>query len=97
MNNTQRFSDRVDDYVKYRPGYPKEILTFLKEATGFSPDWIVADIGSGTGISTTLFLDNGNMGYAGEAKGAMRRARPEFYGMRAWSERRLLREEIMQQ
>lgn len=80
MNNTQRFSDRVDDYVKYRPGYPKEILTFLKEATGFSPDWIVADIGSGTGISTPLFLDNGNTVYAVEPNGPMRNKAEELLG-----------------
>jgi len=80
MDNTQRFSNRVDDYVKYRPGYPKEILTFLKEATGFSPDWIVADIGSGTGISTTLFLDNGNTVYAVEPNGPMRNKAEELLG-----------------
>lgn len=80
MDSTQRFSTRVDNYVKYRPGYPKEILTFLKEATGFSPDWIVADIGSGTGISTALFLDNGNTVYAVEPNGPMRNKAEELLG-----------------
>jgi SAM-dependent methyltransferase len=72
MDNTQRFSDRVDNYVKYRPGYPKEVLAFLMEHIGFAPDWIVADIGSGTGISTALFLENGNTVYAVEPNGPMR-------------------------
>jgi SAM-dependent methyltransferase len=80
MDSTQRFSTRVDNYVKYRPGYPKEILTFLKEATGFSPDWIVADIGSGTGISTALLLDNGNTVYAVEPNGPMRNKAEELLG-----------------
>jgi ubiquinone/menaquinone biosynthesis C-methylase UbiE len=72
MNNTHRFSNRVDNYVKYRPGYPKETLTFLTEITGYTPAWTVADIGSGTGISTSLFLDNGNTVYAVEPNGPMR-------------------------
>src|SRR5579872_6213874 len=82
MSNTQRFSNRVDNYVKYRPGYPKEILTFLKDAAGFSPDWIVADIGSGTGISTTLFLDNGNTVYTVEPNGPMRTKAEELLDSR---------------
>ncbi|HVU56697.1 MAG TPA: class I SAM-dependent methyltransferase [Puia sp.] len=80
MSNTQRFSNRVDNYVKYRPGYPKEILPFLNKAVGFSPDWIVADIGSGTGISTALFLDNGNTVYAVEPNGPMRNKAEELLG-----------------
>jgi SAM-dependent methyltransferase len=80
MSNTQRFSTRVDNYVKYRPGYPKEILSFLSAATGFSPDWIVADIGSGTGISTALFLDNNNKVYAVEPNGPMRSKAEELLG-----------------
>src|SRR5262245_16193469 len=69
MDSTQRFSDRVEDYVKYRPDYPQAILSTLK----VSPDWIVADIGSGTGISTQLFLRNGNHVYAVEPNVAMRK------------------------
>jgi SAM-dependent methyltransferase len=55
-NSTTRFSDRVEDYVKYRPHYPMAVLTYLQDIYHFNPDWIVADIGSGTGISTELFL-----------------------------------------
>lgn len=36
------------------------------------PDWVVADIGSGTGISTELFLDFGNRVYAVEPNVDMR-------------------------
>lgn len=80
MSNTERFSDRVDNYVKYRPDYPREIISLLTSATGFSPDWIVADIGSGTGISTSLFLDNGNIVYAVEPNDPMRRKAEELLG-----------------
>lgn len=72
MDNTQRFSNRVDNYVRTRPGYPPAIFESLREETGFGPDWIVADIGSGTGISTALFLDNGNTVYAVEPNRPMR-------------------------
>jgi hypothetical protein len=57
MDSTQRFSNRADNYVKYRPGYPPAILADLEEETGYTPDWVVADIGSGTGISTQPFLE----------------------------------------
>lgn len=77
MDNTERFSSRVGNYVKYRPGYPPAILQYLEEETGFGPDWIVADIGSGTGISTALFLDNGNTVYGVEPNQSMRESAEE--------------------
>ena len=57
-NNTTRFSNRVEDYVKYRPGYPSGIISFLQETYQLTTDKMIADIGSGTGISGKLFLDN---------------------------------------
>ncbi len=68
MDSKQRFSDRVADYVKYRPDYPGAILSALH----VSPDWVVADIGSGTGISTELFLRAGCQVHAVEPNEAMR-------------------------
>jgi len=58
-DNTLRFSNRVDDYVKYRPGYPASMLTYLQTFFSLNPDKIIADIGSGTGISSKYFLDAG--------------------------------------
>jgi SAM-dependent methyltransferase len=73
MNSTQRFTDRVEDYVRYRPGYPsKEIIAHLQEKIGFNDSFVIADIGSGTGISTELFLRNGNKVYGVEPNDAMR-------------------------
>jgi SAM-dependent methyltransferase len=72
MDSTQRFTNRVDNYVKFRPGYPTQILRFLEEDHGFNAGWVVADIGSGTGISTALFLENGNTVYGVEPNHAMR-------------------------
>jgi SAM-dependent methyltransferase len=58
-NSTTRFSNRVEDYVKYRPGYPAEIVRFLHDTYGLTQDKLIADIGAGTGISTELFLKKG--------------------------------------
>jgi SAM-dependent methyltransferase len=71
-NSTTRFSDRVEDYVKYRPHYPEVILSYLRDHYGFGPGWVVADIGSGTGISTELFLRFGNKVFAVEPNREMR-------------------------
>jgi SAM-dependent methyltransferase len=57
--NIERFSNRVKNYVKYRPGYPKEFIDYLFTNMGFSKNSIVADIGSGTGKLTALLLDRG--------------------------------------
>ncbi len=71
-NSTTRFSDRVEDYVKYRPHYPIEIVSYLRDTYSFEPAWVVADIGSGTGISTELFLRFGNKTFAVEPNREMR-------------------------
>ena len=58
-NNTTRFSNRVEDYVKYRPDYPTAIIDFLRHNYALTTDKIIADIGAGTGISSSLFLNAG--------------------------------------
>ncbi len=69
---TKRFSDRAEYYAKSRPLYPKEVLTVLKSKASFDRSKVVADIGSGTGILTKLFLDNGNTVYGVEPNIDMR-------------------------
>ena len=71
-NSTTRFSDRVEDYVKYRPHYPEDILPYLRENYTFGAGWVVADIGSGTGISTEMLLRFGNKVFAVEPNREMR-------------------------
>jgi SAM-dependent methyltransferase len=73
-NATQRFSDRVDNYVRYRPGYPAEILNLLRERCGFTPQARIADIGFGTGIFTRMLLENGNAVFGIEPNLEMREA-----------------------
>ena len=69
---TARFSDRVEDYVRYRPGYPPEVLDLLRAECGLQPSHIVADIASGTGMFTRLLLENGNFVFAVEPNTEMR-------------------------
>ena len=73
-NPTTRFSDRVENYIKYRPHYPKEIIDYLKSENILKDDYVIADIGSGTGISAELFLQNGNNVYGVEPNKEMREA-----------------------
>ena len=77
-DSTKRFSDRVENYVKYRPHYPKEIIPFLNEHIGLTDEKVIADIGSGTGISTELFLENGNKVYGIEPNKEMREAAEKY-------------------
>jgi SAM-dependent methyltransferase len=71
---TQRFANRVENYVKYRPGYPSEVIETLRTECGLTPDSIIADIGSGTGILAEMFLRNGNPVYGVEPNREMREA-----------------------
>jgi len=74
---TQRFSSRVDNYVLYRPGYPPELLQLLRHECGLTPRSVIADLGSGTGILSRLFLENGNRVFGVEPNQAMRSAGEE--------------------
>ena len=79
MSDTiERFSDRVANYVKYRPGYPPEVLGLFRDEMGLTPSTVLADIGSGTGLSAKIFLENGNKVYGVEPNAAMRAAAEEF-------------------
>jgi len=71
---TARFSDRVENYVRYRPGYPPEVLDLLRNECGLRPHQIVADIASGTGMFSRLLLENGNSVFAVEPNLEMREA-----------------------
>ena len=74
----QRFSNRVADYVRYRPGYPPEVLPVLRSECGLRPGHVIADMGSGTGFLSELFLKNGNRVYGIEPNEAMRQAGEEY-------------------
>jgi len=71
---TARFSNRVEDYVRYRPGYPPEVLELLRVECGLKPFHAIADVASGTGAFTRLLLENGNHAFAVEPNAGMREA-----------------------
>jgi len=94
---TQRFSSRVENYIKYRPGYPNEVIEALRSECGLTCDSIVADVGSGTGILTEMFLRNGNTVYGIEPNREMREAAerllkdyPRFNSVAAQAEETML-------
>lgn len=71
---TLRFSARVENYIRYRPGYPPQVLETLRTECGLTPQSTVADIACGTGIFTRVLLDNGNRVYGVEPNREMREA-----------------------
>jgi len=73
-DHTQRFSSRVEDYVRYRPGYPPQIIELMKTECGLKSDSVIADVASGTGLLTRMFLDHGNRVFAVEPNAEMRQA-----------------------
>jgi SAM-dependent methyltransferase len=73
-SSTERFSNRVENYVRYRPNYPPAVLEILRNEIGLAPTWAIADVGSGTGISAELLLKYGNEVFAVEPNGPMRAA-----------------------
>jgi SAM-dependent methyltransferase len=91
--STERFEDRVDDYVRYRPSYPKEVLWAVIERCGLRPSSVIADFGSGTGLLAQLFLEFGVAVYGVEPNAAMRAAAerllarfPRFYSIQGTAE-----------
>ena len=74
QNSTLRFSDRVENYIRWRPSYPDELFRVLAEEAGLRQPSTVADIGSGTGISAELFLRQGHTVYGVEPNREMRQA-----------------------
>jgi SAM-dependent methyltransferase len=83
----------VDNYVRYRPGYPAEVIDVLARETGLTTHSEIADAGSGTGISSELFLCNGNTVFGVEPNNEMRDAAerllaayPRFHSVAARAE-----------
>jgi SAM-dependent methyltransferase len=93
VDPTKRFSNRVENYLKYRPSYPAEIIPLLETECGLTSDSLIADIGSGTGFMAELFLKNGNTVYGVEPNAEMRSAgerllakHPKFLSVNATAE-----------
>jgi len=93
MDPRNRFSNKVENYIRYRPDYPAEFFKYLIEVAKLPPNASIADIGSGTGISSKPLLELGYTVYAVEPNEAMRLAAekllssfPQFISMDASAE-----------
>src|SRR5437899_1233764 len=80
MNSTERFTDRVADYVRFRPHYPPAVFAELRDRLGLGAGSSVADVGSGTGISARPLLEMGCTVFAVEPNAAMRSAAEQWLG-----------------
>src|SRR3954469_19768589 len=78
VDSKQRFSSRVANYVRARPGYPPGVLKLFRDEMLLTQTSVIADIGAGTGISAKLFLENGNTVYCVEPNEPMRQAAENF-------------------
>ncbi len=74
LDPTKRFSNRVENYVKYRPPYPPDIVGLLEADCTLAPASVIADVGSGTGILSEMFLKHGNRVFGVEPNREMRAA-----------------------
>jgi SAM-dependent methyltransferase len=79
-DTVDRFSNRVTNYIKYRPGYPREIVAYLTDNAGLTVESIIADIGCGPGHSARMFLENGNRVLGVEPNASMRSAAEVLLG-----------------
>jgi len=77
-DTTLRFSNRVENYLRYRPHYPSQLLEFLKFDCNLTSQSIIADIGSGTGFLAEQFLANGNRVFGIEPNREMREAGEQY-------------------
>jgi SAM-dependent methyltransferase len=93
MDTIQRFSTKADYYARYRPDFAPEAITAIFELTALSPDAVIADVGSGTGILTRHFIERGTRVYAVEPNDEMRAyaeatlgSYPGFFSVKARAE-----------
>ena len=71
---TNRFSDRVENYAKARPGYPSKVVSLLQRKCGLQKTSMLVDVGCGTGLLAKIFCDFGCRVIGVEPNAAMREA-----------------------
>ncbi len=80
QDSVNRFSDRVENYARYRPGYPPALIDVLASNCQLQPGSVIADVGSGPGNLTSLFISNGNHVFAIEPNRQMRAMAEHLWG-----------------
>ena len=78
MKSTERFGNRVEDYARWRPGYPAELVPWLMTECALRPGDAVADIGCGTGLFTRELLLRGLSVRGVEPNAPMRQAGEQY-------------------
>jgi SAM-dependent methyltransferase len=73
-----RFSNRAQDYAKYRPHYSPDVVHALQRACGLRPEDVVADVGCGPGLLAEVLLENGNHVIGVEPNFEMRKAGEQY-------------------
>ncbi|MBV9082427.1 MAG: class I SAM-dependent methyltransferase [Acidobacteriaceae bacterium] len=93
MKNIDLFSRCAENYAQSRPSYPREIIAALQLHCRLTPSSVIADLGSGTGLLSQLFLDFGCEVYGVEPNKQMRSAGelrlatyPRFHSIAAQAE-----------
>ncbi|MCY7284927.1 MAG: class I SAM-dependent methyltransferase [Cyanobacteria bacterium CAN_BIN43] len=74
VNPLSYFSDRSEDYEKYRPIHHTSTIDAILSGLGSSAQLVAADIGAGTGIGARLLADRGIRVMAIEPNADMRTA-----------------------
>ncbi len=73
-----RFSDRAEDYAKYRPHYSPDVVHALQQACDLRAEHLLVDIGCGPGMLAEIFLQNGNRVIGVEPNREMRIAGEQY-------------------
>lgn len=80
MDMKQSFSNKVKDYVKFRPTYPSDALDYLYDIVKIDANSTVVDIGAGTGKLSKLLVERGTNVIAVEPDHEMRKASVQILG-----------------
>jgi SAM-dependent methyltransferase len=72
LNPEGRFTGLAEVYSKSRPSYPPAAIKFILQRCGLRDGSLVADVGSGTGISSRIFAQRGLKVMAIEPNAEMR-------------------------
>jgi SAM-dependent methyltransferase len=73
-----RFSDRAEDYNRYRQHYSNDVVDAVRQACGLRPEHLMADVGCGTGLLAEIFLQDGIRVIGVEPNAEMRRVGEEY-------------------
>ncbi len=72
MNSLNAYSKKAEDYASFRLDYASEAFQALFDISGLDSNWIVADIGSGTGNVSKHLVAHVSKIFAVEPNAAMR-------------------------